>query len=135
MEVEKLYPQLLRLLMHAKVVMLHVTEELQLTPVQGMMLLLFENEDGMSMQTISEIMGCDASNVTGLVDRLDSQGLIHRTPDPQDRRIKLITLSQQGLEVRSHILQGLNRAEKFNFKSISMADREALLRITAELTS
>jgi DNA-binding MarR family transcriptional regulator len=50
----------------------------------------------LSMGELAELLYCDASNVTGIVDRLESRGLVERTPDPNDRRVKRLVLTQQG---------------------------------------
>lgn len=54
--------------------------------------------DGVPLSEISARMLCDNSNLTGIVDRLISKGLVERRPDPQDRRVSLICLTQQGAE-------------------------------------
>jgi DNA-binding MarR family transcriptional regulator len=41
-------------------------------------------------------MGCDASNITGIVDRLEAKELVVRTADPGDRRVKLIERTRAG---------------------------------------
>ncbi len=54
--------------------------------------------DGVPLSEISARMLCDNSNLTGIVDRLISKGLVERRPDPQDRRVSLICLTQAGAE-------------------------------------
>ena len=48
------------------------------------------------MSSIAEALACDASNVTGIVDRLESRGLIARATGADDRRVKTITLTAHG---------------------------------------
>lgn len=55
------------------------------------------------MRELAERVGCDASNVTGLVDRLEERGLLQRRPLAGDRRIKLLALTEQGSEVRRRL--------------------------------
>ncbi len=54
--------------------------------------------DGVPLSEISTRMLCDNSNLTGIVDRLISKGLVERRPDPQDRRVSLICLTPAGAE-------------------------------------
>ncbi len=54
--------------------------------------------DGIPLSEISARMLCDNSNLTGIVDRLISKGLVERRPDPQDRRVSLICLTPAGAE-------------------------------------
>jgi DNA-binding MarR family transcriptional regulator len=54
--------------------------------------------EGVPLSEISARMLCDNSNLTGIVDRLISKGLVERRPDPQDRRVSLICLTQAGID-------------------------------------
>src|SRR5687768_17465314 len=50
------------------------------------------------MNSISCFLGCDASNVTGIVDRLVVRKLIIRTESREDRRVKVIQLTDKGIQ-------------------------------------
>lgn len=52
----------------------------------------------MPMRAIAEQLVCDASNVTGLVDRLEARGLVRREVSPNDRRIKIVLATESGEE-------------------------------------
>lgn len=66
--------------------------------VPQFMILNYATSDGVPLSEISSRMLCDNSNLTGIVDRLISKGFVERRPDPQDRRVSLICLTQQGSE-------------------------------------
>lgn len=130
----EIYRKLILLMVHSKRHMFEAIDAYNLTPVQGTMLMLFEPDEGKSMQQLSALMGCDASNTTGLVDRLDSQGLIKRTADPADRRVKLITLSEKGRTCRDAVLKGLQEAEATDLKRLTADEQEMLVRVIDKLT-
>lgn len=52
------------------------------------------------MRELARRLQLDASNLTGLVDRLEQRGLVERRPDPADRRVKQLTLTAAGAELR-----------------------------------
>ena len=52
------------------------------------------------MSSLAGMLFCDASNVTGIVDRLEARGLIERRPSPKDRRVKLLVLTKEGARLR-----------------------------------
>jgi DNA-binding MarR family transcriptional regulator len=55
------------------------------------------HHDGPSpMRRLAEQMHCEASNLTGLVDRLELRALVERRPDRADRRVRLLALTQEG---------------------------------------
>ena len=58
-----------------------------------------------SMGELAQRLVCDASNVTGLVDRLETRGLIERRPGPDDRRVRMLVLTTAGEELRSRALE------------------------------
>lgn len=66
--------------------------------VPQFMILNYTNSDGVPLSEISARMLCDNSNLTGIVDRLIAKGFVERRPDPQDRRVSLICLTQAGSE-------------------------------------
>jgi DNA-binding MarR family transcriptional regulator len=57
-----------------------------------------------SMGELAQRLVCDASNVTGLVDRLESRGLIERRPAADDRRVRMLVLTSAGEELRARAL-------------------------------
>ena len=80
-------------------------EEFELSPVQCHVLHLIEPERPLPMGRLAETLGCDASNVTGLVDRLEARGLIERRPSADDRRVKVIQLTPTGSRLRAQLLR------------------------------
>ena len=53
-----------------------------------------------SMGELAVELLCDASNVTQLVTRLEAGGLVTRVPDPDDRRVKQVSITPAGRRVR-----------------------------------
>src|SRR5215210_8848143 len=78
--------------------------ELDLSPAQCHVLHLIEPGRPMPMGQLAETLACDASNVTGLVDRLESRGLVRRRPAAADRRVKVLELTATGVRLRALLL-------------------------------
>jgi len=56
-----------------------------------------ERHDGpMSMGELSKRLMVSNGNVTGLVDRLAGEGMVSRTPSPDDRRVQMVSLTPAG---------------------------------------
>ncbi|MGR4879522.1 MarR family winged helix-turn-helix transcriptional regulator [Streptomyces sp. LARHCF249] len=51
------------------------------------------------MRGLARLLVCDASNVTGIVDRLEARELVRREADPADRRVKNVVATEAGREV------------------------------------
>lgn len=65
---------------------------------QAGILFLLKQKDGRTMTELSEALSTDNSAVTGLIDRLEKLGFIHRTPCSNDRRAFRIHITSEGLE-------------------------------------
>jgi DNA-binding MarR family transcriptional regulator len=66
-----------------------------LTSVQAKALAVLVRQP-LPMRGIAEQLVCDASNVTGLVDRLETRGLVRREVGASDRRIKIVAATEAG---------------------------------------
>jgi len=106
--------------------------ELGLSAVQCHVLHLIEPGRPMSMRRLAETLACDASNVTGLVDRLESRGLVARRPSPDDRRVKVLDLTPVGSRVRADLLARMTRRPQ-PLARLSPADRRTLIRLLETL--
>lgn len=73
--------------------------EFDLSPAQAMA--VRELEGPLSMRELAERLYCDASNVTGIVDRLEERGLVERQMLPGDRRVKQLVLTDAGRALRA----------------------------------
>lgn len=83
-----------------------------------------------TMSEIAEVLRCDNSNVTGIVDGLEEKGLALREPSPGDRRVKLIALSAEGRRLHNRLKKAMERPPAW-IESLSEADREALRDVLA----
>ena len=72
-----------------------------LTPQQAKALLALD--EALPMRHVAERVGAEPSNVTGIVDRLQTRGLVERQADPTDRRIKLIATTDAGKSVAAKL--------------------------------
>src|SRR6476619_2893476 len=78
--------------------------EFDLSPAQCHVLHLIEPGRPLPMGRLAETLACDASNVTGLVDRLESRGLVRRRSSATDRRVKVLDLTPTGSRLRTQLL-------------------------------
>jgi DNA-binding MarR family transcriptional regulator len=81
--------------------------ECELSSVQAHVLRLISPETPVPMSAIAEYLSCDASNVTGLVDRLEARGLIERQSSEHDRRVKMLALTDTGAQLRTRLMERL----------------------------
>jgi DNA-binding MarR family transcriptional regulator len=84
-----------------------VCAELDLTPAQGHALRVIDPDRPVPMSTLAEALLCDASNVTGIVDKLESRGLIARQGADHDRRVKQIAVTERGRRLRDKLVSAV----------------------------
>ena len=73
--------------------------QLDLTPAKLNVLMLVKHvggEDGLPQREIAKRLIISGSDVTGLIDRLERDGLLTRRGASTDRRVKLIKITQKG---------------------------------------
>ncbi|WP_345643002.1 MarR family winged helix-turn-helix transcriptional regulator [Streptomyces tremellae] len=85
--------------------------EHSLTGAQARVLRLLSLEP-LPMRRIARKLKCEPSNVTGIVDRLEARGLVERTPDPSDRRVKLAAPTRSGLATAARLRDSLDFARE-----------------------
>ncbi len=97
----------------------------ELTPPQARALL--ELDAPTSMRSVADALHCDASNITGIADRLEARGLVARQVDPADRRIKALVLTPHGRRARTELeaavrsspaMAGLTAAERRTLRDL-----------------
>lgn len=77
---------------------------LDLHPAQAGALMHMAPGTQLPMTELAQLLACDNSNVTGLVDRLEARGLVARQSFEQDRRVKHIVLTDEGVALRKQLL-------------------------------
>ena len=99
--------------------------ELGLTFSQAHALRLLDPELPLPMSSLAERLFCDASNVTGIADRLEARGLVERRTAEADRRVKALTLTDDGVALRDRVLAIMNEPPAA-IAALSAADQRTL---------
>jgi len=70
--------------------------EAQLTPPQYFILSLLVEKDQRPFKELARLLTCSRATMTGIVDTMEKKGLVARSPNPDDRRSLLVTLTKKG---------------------------------------
>ena len=106
-----------------------VAAAVDLTPMQARA--LFVTRDPVPMGHLADTLHCDASNVTGIVDRLESRGLMTREVDPEDRRRRRLVVTEDGRALADELQARV--ATDHPLLDLGDADLAALHRILSSL--
>lgn len=95
---------------------------------------LAEANGPLALGQLAERIACVKSNVTQLVDRLESEGLVRRVPDPDDRRSVRAALTEAGLARYRAGSAAVIAAEAALVDELDPEDRELLSQLLGRLT-
>ncbi len=100
----------------------HMTEGL--TAQEANALRILSAHHTLSQQKLSHILGIDKSQVTRLIHKLEKDGYVTRTVNPEDRREKLIAATEKADAVRAMDLELTNHYYDWLLSSLPPAERE-----------
>lgn len=105
--------------------MVRVAGEFGLSPPQLFALRTLDPDNPVPMSALATALRCDNSNVTGLVDGLEAQGLVERRPGEHDRRVRMLVVTDRGAEVRNRLTEAMQEVPP-ELATLSAADQMAL---------
>jgi MarR family transcriptional regulator, organic hydroperoxide resistance regulator len=102
---------------------IEIAHELGVTPpLLGALRFL---EQPQTMGRMAELLRCDPSNVTGLVDALEDRDLAARKPSADDRRVKVVELTTAGKRLRARAVEEMYKPPAW-IEGLSPTDQRAL---------
>jgi len=132
---DNLYWMFLQASMRAKRGFLRLAEEYDLTFVQLYTLLSMEPGKPQPMKVIARLLNCDPSNVTGIIDRLFSGNYIERQENPDDRRIKMISLTPAGEKLRAEMVERIMTYRSTSFEELGEEKLDCLHSVLKHILS
>lgn len=84
---------------------------------------------------LAEAIGADKTRIIGTLDELQDAKLISRTPDPDDRRVRLLEITGKGRRVRRSVKAEIQASEERLLAVLTPADRSAFLRALETLSA
>jgi DNA-binding MarR family transcriptional regulator len=102
--------------------------EFDLSPPQALALRHLEPGSPLPMSALAELLHCDNSNITGIVDRLEDRGLVERRPAAHDRRVKHLLVTERGAEVRERLMERMDSAPD-ELDRLTKAEQRQLLAL------
>ena len=95
-----------------------------------LMLLKYQTADGSADQTtLGKMLVVNRSNVTGLVDRMERDGLVRRVADPTDRRLKRVRMTSAGARLLEKAEQAYAARTRLVVAGLTATDLATLCRL------
>jgi DNA-binding MarR family transcriptional regulator len=105
---------------------------LGLSPAESRALASLDPGGGRPMRVLAREWGCDPSNATWLVDRLELQGLAARETVSADRRVKSVVLTPKGARLRKRLIKAFYRPPR-ELAALPRRDLQSLRLAAAKL--
>lgn len=98
-------------------------------PRFDVMAALYRRRDGVTMSELSRMLLVSNGNATAVVDRLEADGMVRRTPSDTDRRTVYVALTPEGIAAFETMASGHEAEVDKLFAGLSEADLDALTEI------
>ncbi|HTY33667.1 MarR family winged helix-turn-helix transcriptional regulator [Mycobacterium sp.] len=88
-----------------------------------------------SQAALADAIGADKTRIIPTLDGLQSRGYIERHPDPEDRRVRLLALTEAGRAAKDAAQDDIQRGEERWLGKLSADDRRLFLRVLRRLSA
>lgn len=105
-----------------------------LTPSQVFVLDALWSKEGVSIRELGEQAALDTSTLTGILDRLEHNGLVERHQNPADRRSVLVTLTDRAREMEPQVMPVVKELDVSLRHAFSSADMSVFERLLDSFT-
>lgn len=101
----------------------------------GHILHLLSKHNGLTQQQMAQMLGIRPQSASEAVTSLEEQGLISRSPNPQDRRSYLLFITPEGLEREMQIKAQLQENACRIFEPLSEEEKNTLQQLLQKVVS
>ncbi len=106
-----------------------------LTTSQFFLLIALYEENGILISKLAKKVALDKATLTGIIDRLERDGLVERRNDPEDRRAIRIYLTSKAESLREELLEIYHRNNAKFLSVLSDDEKEIFERVVQKLES
>jgi DNA-binding MarR family transcriptional regulator len=99
------------------------------TAVQAMALNFLYDNDRITSSDLGKMTGLDSATLTGILDRLETAGLVERKQHPRDRRAIQVCLTAKGKDIASKTHALIDQANKEFLAGMSSGERDELKKL------
>ncbi|BDT67535.1 HTH-type transcriptional repressor NicR [Comamonadaceae bacterium OS-1] len=114
-------------------IFLDETGDLGITPVQFALLFAASQQAGLDQRTLAGKIGLDTSTIGAVVDRLESRELIERKVSPDDKRVRLLSVTPTGIDLLDTAMPAMQRAQERMLAPLPPADRPIFMAMVKQI--
>lgn len=104
-----------------------------LTAIQYASLVAIADLEQPDTTKLSAMIGVDRATLGGVVDRLESKGLLSRKPSSRDRRTKLLSISEEGRDLLKRVEPAVRRVQQRLVEPLDTEESRLLCEILGKV--
>jgi DNA-binding MarR family transcriptional regulator len=112
----------------------HALQPLELHPREFAVLRAVQANDGQSQQTLAARLHIPPSRMVAIVDELEARGLIERRPDPGDRRVRALFVTDRGQTLLADAFALVRENERAISDVLTAEERGQLLELLTRIS-
>lgn len=105
------------------------------TPVQFGVLDILCHQSPLDQGTLGAQLGIDRTNIADVVARLEKRDLVKRVTNPNDRRVKLVSVTTKGRRFAQKIGQAMMRTQERLVDSLNVRERNNLMSLLKKMVA
>ncbi len=105
------------------------------TQVQFGLLSIVRDQPGCDQLTLAEKLGIDRTNIADVLRRLERRGWLKRAVNPKDRRMRAVSLTNEGRAFVNRTHSRMHRAQERLLKPLAKNDREGFMDLLQRLVA
>lgn len=109
--------------------------EQAVTRVQWMLLRHLQREGACTIGELAKHLDVRSSTMSQMIDRLEKNGIVFRSSNPKDARIKTVALSEKGSEIIREREKLWEDSMAQPFQSFSSDEKEVFLELIGKLVN
>ena len=103
--------------------------DLGLTPIQWSSLVSVKQNPGLDQITLSRAIFIDTSTLAGVLDRLELRGLVRRKASPDDKRVRLLYITEEGIDLLRHANEVVFETQEWLMEPLSPSSRATFMKL------
>lgn len=133
----KIFPQIKILNEYFEKEANHSLAEYHITLSQMKVLIVLSNSGGRAcpLKELEAVFKVSQQTIAGTVSRLEKKGLVRSDSDSQDRRIKMVSITEQGKEIAVNAEKEMDATEKRVSANLTAEEQEIFLNLLQKLCS
>ena len=132
-EVDQILEAILYLYTESRRITKELARAVLLTGPQLTVLKMLEGVGDLSLSELSERIRAQNSTVTGIIDRMEREGLVLRERSNEDRRVINITLTEKGSRIAREVSVEPMEVLRASLESLSVTDMRELMKILTKI--